>query len=297
MAAIQFPIADPIADPGVPQPDMQATQSHTTEPAKPRWGRTTVIVAAVGVTLVLGAALFFLRGRASAPAESSAPSHVSDFAVFATSLYLSQGFDGNEKSLAPYFLGDHDFTGIARDQWFVKSGGAVAASRSSEGVWIMSVAVELLGAVDGQPASGYVDLGVQHFTIGVIDRDGVLMATGLPTPAAAPRRAGAAAIGLGVPQADSGQVNAIATFLTAYLTGVGDVDFATATDGISPLEPAPYSTVTIRRIGVEHADDGFMAVVEVVGTDAGDRSLLGSYALRLSADWKVRAVLPALPGS
>lgn len=294
MAAIQFPIADPIAERDIPQPDPPAP-SRAPEPAKPRWTRTTLTLGLVGMTVVLGAALFGLRTRAVAPATNSVPSLVSDFAAFATSIYLSQGFEGNEASLSPYFLGDHDFTGIARDQWFVKSSGAVAATRSAEGVWIVSVAAELLGAVDGQPASGYVDLGVHHFTIGIVDRGTTLVATGLPTRSAAPTPAGAAAIDLGVPQADSSQVAAIATFLTAYLTGSGDVDFATAVGGISPLEPAPYATVAIRRIGVEHADDGFVAVVEVVGTDSADRSVLGAYAMRLDADWKVRSVLPAVP--
>lgn len=298
MAAIQFPIADPIAEHGVQQPNVPAAPSKPPEPAKqPRWSSKTMALGAVGLTLVLGAAFVGVRSRSAAPTVRSAPSQVSDFAAFATSLYLSQGFDGNEAILSPYFLGQHDFTGIERDQWFVKSSGAVAATLSPDGVWIVSVAAELLGAVNGQPASGYVDLGVHHFTIGVMDREGMLIATGLPTPTAAPTPAGSAAISLGVPQADSEQVAAIATFLTAYLTGTGDVDFATAAGGISPLEPAPYSTVSIRRIGVEHADDGYVAVVEVLGTDSGERSLLGSYALRLDADWKVRAVLPAVPGS
>ena len=295
MAVIQFPIADPTAEPaGGQQPSAPAAPSRPSERASPRWNSTTMALGVVGLTLVLGA---FLLGVRSGTAATSVPSQVSDFAAFATTLYLSQGFEGNEESLAPYFLGEHDFTGIPRDQWFVKSSGAVASVQSTEGVWIVSVAAELFGAVNGQPASGYVDLGVHHFTIGVAERSGKLVATGLPTASEGPQPAGAAAIGLGVPQVANEQVAAITTFLTAYLTGTGDVDFATAAGGISPLEPAPYSTIAIRRIGVEHADDGFVAVVEVLGTDTGQRSLIGSYTLRLDADWKVRAVLPAVPQS
>lgn len=296
MAAIQFPIADPISD-QTPPPRTPKIEPTTTPEVRAPWSRNRIVAVVLGAAVLAAVGLTLLRMDAPATAApvAATPADVGDFASFATSLYLSQGHEGNEATLLPYFLGQPDFSGVARDQWFVKSIGAVESTAIGEEEWAVLVAVELLGAIGGESSAGYESVGIRHFSLGVARRDGRLIATGLPTPAPNPGAAGSSPIQFAVPDPASPQVVSLAAFLTAYLTGVGDVDVATAAGGIDPLAPAPYVSVSIRRLGVEHSGEGFVAVAEVLAIDDRGRSTVGTHAFLLDDVWRVTAVLPTVP--
>ena len=156
------------------------------------------------------------------------------------------------------------------------------------------MAVELLGAA----GDGYVALGVQYFQIPMAARNGGFVAAGLPARVDAPEAAPSPRpVGEMSPPTGSEFDAAVQGFLTAYLTGRGDIDlYSSAAADIRPAASPPFAEVALRRVGVEHAaDGGFLVVAEYVGIDSTGRRIVSEARLSVTSDWKVLAVLAGLP--
>ena len=93
---------------------------------------------------------------------------------------------------------------------------------------------------------------------------------------------------------------AVAAFLAAYLTGVGDVGrYTVPGSSLVPIEPVPFVTVEVTRAGSATSADGTQLVAALVrATDAAGRSQVLGYSLVVSqrdGRWEVVELLPAAP--
>ncbi|WP_438306599.1 conjugal transfer protein (plasmid) [Streptomyces sp. HUAS TT11] len=123
---------------------------------------------------------------------------------------------------------------------------SVAAVRSAQrigGAWSVTVAAQ------------YADGSVRYYTVPVTaDPSGSSFAvTGAPAVVAGPARAGVPKLAYGVTVPDGGLSSAVGEFLTAYLTGAGEVDRYLAPGvNLTAVSPAPFTAVTVQQItGIE----------------------------------------------
>ena len=150
---------------------------------------------------------------------------------------------------------------------------------------------------------GWVAVGTRFYTVGVVETDSGWVATGLPTLVARPT--GPPVPGLLVMAMDGLDPfpeleRAVAAFLAAYLTGVGDLGrYTVPGSSLVPVEAAPFVTVEIIRSGSATSADGTRHVAALVrATDAAGRGQLLEYSLVVSqrdGRWEVAELLPAAP--
>jgi hypothetical protein len=115
----------------------------------------------------------------------------------------------------------------------------VRSARRADGAWSVTVAAQ------------YRDAAVRYFAVPVAaDRAGASFAvTGAPAVVAGPVRAQVPASSYGVSVPEGDLAAAVGEFLAAYLTGAGEVDRYLAPGvSLSPVAPAPYTTVTVRQM-------------------------------------------------
>ncbi|MFD7708596.1 conjugal transfer protein [Streptomyces sp. NPDC059786] len=123
---------------------------------------------------------------------------------------------------------------------------AVRSAQRTVGAWVVTVAAQ------------YADGRVRFFAVPVAaDASGSsFTVTGSPGVVAGPAPAAAAASPYDVSVAsDSDLAAAVGEFLSAYLTGAGEVDRYLAPGlKLTAVSPAPYTTVTVQQVwGVEEA--------------------------------------------
>ncbi|MGW1728536.1 conjugal transfer protein [Streptomyces sp. NPDC002306] len=118
---------------------------------------------------------------------------------------------------------------------------SVIAVRSvqHEGAWSVTVAAQ------------YADAPARYFVVPVtatVSGDSVTV-TGAPGMVAGPMRADAAASSFSVAVPSDGDLHsAVVEFLSAYLTGAGEVDRYVAPGvQMAPVSPAPYASVTVQE--------------------------------------------------
>lgn len=122
---------------------------------------------------------------------------------------------------------------------------AVRTAQRAYGVWSVTVAVQ------------YADASVLHYAVPVAtDRTGAsFTVTGAPGVVAGPARTevSTSPYRVSVPEGDLSA--AVGEFLTAYLTGAGEVDrYLAPRVKLLPVSPPPYRAVTVRQISaVEEA--------------------------------------------
>jgi hypothetical protein len=170
---------------------------------------------------------------------------------------------------------------------------AVRSAQRADGTWSVTVAAQ------------YGDGAVRYYAVPVTaDRAGTTFAvTGAPGVVAGPDRAEVpkSPYGVSVPQGDLSA--AVGEFLTAYLTGAGEVDrYLAPGASLLPVSPAPYTAITVQQVSaVEEAAAGeqmpadgtkVRVLAQVEARDTGGRWPLG-YELALTARsgrWEVSAL-------
>jgi hypothetical protein len=294
-----------------------------------RWGAWLLLLAGPLLGLVA-----FLRPAPAAGvvASASKPSSVvvrdtagpAGFAQLYVAAYVEAG-KGSEASLAPYYplMRDISLEAKAGAQHTDRL-AAVRVRQVASGYWSVTVAARVTSAGKssaasdttaqelGQDEAGSVPV-LRYFQVPVETAGGGgYVAAALPAEVAAPDTSGKA------PQLDYGTpvpadthdaaVAAVGEFLSAYLTGGGELDryLSPGTD-LTAVSPAPYTKVTLTQLAEKGGDftanapasEGarrdLLVDVAVTGADGQVRPL--SYALALKARagrWEI-AALDAAP--
>ena len=189
-------------------------------------------------------------------------------------------------------------------RWFASRTVSLGAEELAPGYFAVTVAVEMVAEnIDSQPGRAWVAVGTRFYTVGVVETGSGWVATGLPTLVARP--AGPPPPELLVMRMDGLDAfpdleRAVAAFLAAYLTGVGDLArYTVPGSSLVPVEPAPFVTVEITRVGSATSANGAQLVAAVVrAADAAGRSQVLEYSLVVSqrdGRWEVAELLPAAP--
>ncbi|MPY37182.1 conjugal transfer protein [Streptomyces adustus] len=122
---------------------------------------------------------------------------------------------------------------------------AVRSAQRADGAWSVTVAAQ------------YADGSVRYYTVPVVcDSQGSsFTVTGAPGVVAGPARAEVAKSSYGVTVPEGDLSSAVAEFLTAYLTGAGEVSRYLAPGvQLAAISPAPYAAVAVQQVlAVEEA--------------------------------------------
>ena len=249
-----------------------------------------------------------VRGGTEAPAATAGtaagegPPLVGGFAEAFVAVYLGRAGQDTEPVLAPFYAGPVDLSGVTPAGLFVQQATALEVSEVGEDYWAVTVAAEVLSAVDER----YEPAGLRYYTVGVVMREGRLAAVAPPSQVPAPADTAVApelAVTLDATDADDppaaidGQLGAAAErFLAALLAGDGRLTVST---GVSPIHPAPYTDVSVRRIGVAEQSSGTVLLrAEVATIDAAGLVGVLDYTLELSeteGQWQVIRIHAAPP--
>ncbi|MFJ9380498.1 conjugal transfer protein [Streptomyces sp. NPDC101455] len=167
---------------------------------------------------------------------------------------------------------------------------AVRSAQRSGGAWSVTVAAQ------------YADGSVRYYAVPVVagGAGASFAVTGAPGVVAGPARAEVAKSPYGVSVPDGALPSAVREFLTAYLTGAGEVDRYLAPGvTLSAVSPPPYAAVSVQQVSaVEQAAAGeqvpgdgttVRVLVRVEARDTGGRWPL-AYELTLrarSSRWEV----------
>jgi len=194
--------------------------------------------------------------------------------------------------------------GASEGGWFASRTVSLGAEELVPGYFAVTVAVEVVAEdADSEPERGWVAVGTRFYTVGVVETDSGWVASGLPTLVARPT--GPPPPELLVMRMDGLDAfpeleRAVAAFLAAYLTGVGDLHrYTVPGSSLVPVEPAPFVTVEITQAGSATSIDGTRHVAALVrATDAAGRGQVLEYSLVVSerdGRWEVAELLPAAP--
>ncbi|WP_406410491.1 conjugal transfer protein [Streptomyces sp. NBC_01614] len=298
-------------------PGKQSSESKTDAPmaagARLEAMRRRVRVSRLAVWTVIGAGPIALGvALASTPTtvEAAAPPKPTDagrttaaaadpagYAQLFVHAWLRSSADdatSAQSRLAQSMAPDVELPDLAADaQATPASVTAVRSARRAGGLWSVTVAAQ------------YADGRLRYYAVPVAaDRGGASFAvTGAPGVVAGPGRAEAAQSPYGVSVPDGDLSSAAEEFLTAYLTGAGEVDRYLAPGVmLSPVSPAAYTAITVQQLSaVEEAAaaeqvpaDGtkVRVLAQVEARDTGGRWPLG-YELALTARsgrWEVSAL-------
>lgn len=260
---------------------------------------TLVVVGAVSGPAAL------LRQAVAAPQPAPAVElpeptvGVEGFAEVFVATFLGEAGRGTEEVLRPFYPVPVELREVTPGGVYVVRTATVAAEEQGSGYWAVTVAADVLTAVDGEYRPG----GWRYYTVGVAERDGRWVATGLPAQVPAPATGEdhprLAVANLAAPR-DEPQVATVERFLAALLAGEGDLDRYVAPGAqLRPIHPAPYTETRLARLGLaEQPDGGVLARVEVVAADPAGVAHRLHYSLALverDGRWEVAAVHPAPP--
>ena len=229
----------------------------------------------------------------SAGAEGFAELYVAS--VLASEATAAQGLSGIAE-LPP--------GGASEGGWFASRTVSLGAEELAPGYFAVTVAAEVVAEdPDLELEGGWAGVGTRFYTLGVVETDSGWVATGLPTLVARPT-------GPPVPELLVMRMDgldpfpelerAVAAFLAAYLTGVGDLGrYTVPGSSLVPVEPVPFVTVEITRAGSATSADGTHHVAAMVrATDAAGLGQVLGYSLVVSqrdGRWEVADLLPAAP--
>lgn len=281
------------------------TIDERTDSALRRWWvprAVAVALWAMVATSVAFAALAWAR-----PVASSAPVpavvgeearwDVSGFAELFVSQFVDAG-DGDETSLAP-FMGNTvpaSFTGSETGEWFASSTTTTAIVSTGTDRWRVTVAAGLLRR-DAESTS-YVSMGVRFFEVEIVSTDLGLSADGLPWIAAAPPVGQRVDNGWGngeVPASGDPLADTVERFLTALLTGNGELGRYAAPGSELRAVPATFDLVELEQMATRRDADGGRWVRASVKATSADSVMWLSYDLRVEereGRWEIAAMGP-----
>ena len=220
-------------------------------------------------------------------------------------LYVASVLAGDaDTAEGPSRIAELPVGGASGGGWFASRTVSLGAEELAAGYFAVTVAVKVLAEhADSEPERGWAGVSTRFYTLGVVETDSGWVATGLPTLVARPT-------GPPVPELLVMRMDgldpfpelerAVAAFLAAYLTGVGDLGrYTVPGSSLVPVEPAPFVTVEIIRAGSATSADGTHHVAALVrATDAAGRGQVLENSLVVSqrdGRWEVAELLPAAP--
>lgn len=276
-----------------------------------RWwllARTAPVVLwmLVAAGVVLGG-LAVWRAPCASTSTASAPVvvqrlDVAGFAELFVAAFVSAG-EGSEADLAAFLGGPPGvLTGVAAGDWFASRTTTTSVEQLSGLRWRVTVAAELLRRDSEALASGFSGLGVRFFAVEVYDDGGALVAAGWPAIVAAPRPGAGVDDGWGSgqpPAVGDALADTVQRFLSALLTGTGELDrFAAPGSGLSAAA-STFESVSVERIAVRGEGDSRLARAWVLGR-SGDAQMWLLYDVSLTrreGRWEIAAIGTAPVGS
>ncbi|MCA1219297.1 conjugal transfer protein [Streptomyces sp. 8L] len=281
-----------------------------------RWAGWAVIV--LGPILAVVALVSSTRTPAVRPeATASAPAPTggqgaAGFATLFVDAYVSAG-ENSQSTLTPYYpaAADLDLQGTAGAHQAQQT-TVVRLRQTADTVWSVTVAARVT-----EPEKSTSDDGaLRYFQVPVATGPAGGGATGyvalsLPAEVTAPPRIEAPSLVYGPMEPASPsdpRTETVSEFLSAYLTGQGDISRILAPGtAVKPIRPAPYTTVAVEQIAVEGgtavadpeatataangARTRLLVTITASGADHVQRPL--TYALTLAARagrWEVAAL-------
>jgi hypothetical protein len=307
---------DPPPAPGPPEADQDVRlQARWTGGSQLATRAATAVLwtalVAGPLALALAVLTFLTVSAGSSPVVAPAADHageqvaVEEFAQRFVVTWL-QTPQGQEQQLAPYVRVTH--LTLPEVPWRADQPATAAVGRIRDGLWTVTVAVTV--SAPGSPAQR------RYFQVPVrsVSRTGVsngtdangMFAAALPAPVAAPTPAAAPDLAYPYPANPTDPVvTSVGEFLTALLTGQGDVTrYVSPGTNVSAIAPPPYTTVAVTEVMVDRERVGSgppasgerLAVLVTAQATAGPRQDIDvQYALTLLARagrWEVKAVEP-----
>lgn len=166
---------------------------------------------------------------------------------------------------------------------------------------VVSAAVKETEEVDGEKVDTWMP---QYFQVGVSESDGRMAALGLPAPVEQPDAAKMPELAYPTEVESDDMKSTVTDFLTAYVTGDGDVTRFTSPDSdLTVIDSPPFDEIKLQELLTSgetanpNPDDGEETSVlanVTVATSAGDRT--AQYALTLAprdGRWEVKDIDPA----
>lgn len=250
-------------------------------------------------TAAVGGIVGLVRPPATAPAEPtpavSPAATVSEawaaggFGARAVAAYLAPGDDTDGEGAFAGFLGD-DPAGTDRVAADAPPVAVVAVDRAGEHYWAVTVAAGETGRE-------------QFWRVGIASgENGRLVATGPPTPVAAPpvaERPELAVTSWETPPADDPVVETVTGWIAAYACGQGDVSRWLAPGvRVDAVTPPLCSEARLDRWGTQPDGDDRLVVMTEAALDPGASEQRVTFALALSerdGRWEVTELLAAPP--
>ncbi|MFE4515394.1 conjugal transfer protein [Kitasatospora sp. NPDC056783] len=256
--------------------------------------------------------------KSSTVATAASGTAPAGFAELYVAAYLEAG-QGTESTLAPYYASPVTLTNAPGARTATRT-VAVASNELSSGYWAVTVAAQVTSHHAGRPDT----TAVQYFRVGVqavgpywaggagAKADGMVgyAASSLPAQVAAPEMVAVGDLAYGTSRGNAladPVVDTASSFLTAYLTGTGDLDrYSSPGTRLRSVSPAPYTAVKVTDSYDNSANGGIQTVpsdgtarrllVNVAATDAGGQTYPLTYALDLRSRggrWEVWALTEA----
>jgi hypothetical protein len=253
----------------------------------------------------LGGVVGLLRPSQAAPArvrdtgaqQAEAGRDVAGFAEFAVGEWLEVD-DDTAGRVDALFLDKPRDPGPDITTRQVRRLSAVRTRRIDASYWAVTVAAEVVeqsretGALPATP--WYVEIGV------VLGRDGTLAAAATPAivapPPTVPPGVAVEDSRRVVPGRDDPVAATVQGFLTALLTGTGDVSRYLAPGVVlAPANPAPFVEVQLEHVGITDIDEDVALRVRVgaIGTTPAGGRQATSYELTMAqraGRWEIRAM-------
>jgi hypothetical protein len=259
--------------------------------------------ALVGITRLtaLNSRLEVIQSAASAPDPPADSRGATGFAELFIAAYLDAG-EGSTAGLDG-FVDGVALEGVEPGSWSVVRTASLGTEEITPGYFAVTVAAELVAHPIGSDATSVPEpVGTLFYTIGVAETDAGWTVVGLPSLMPAPDRAGAP--DLLVDQMDGindpGLGDMLGRFLSAYLTGDGDLSrYLSPSTSIAGVQPSPFTAVEVLRSGMAKDPQGGTVVAVVArATDDTGRAQLLEFWLAVSlrdGRWEVMEILPAPP--
>ena len=223
------------------------------------------------------------------------------FAELFIATYLHAG-EGSTAGL-DRFVDGVAFDGVEAGSWSVVRTTSLGATEIAPGYFAVTVAVELIAHAPGGDSTLVPEpVGTLFYSVGVAETDSGWTVVGLPSLMPAPNRVSAPDLlvdrvdGVG----DLGLADMVGRFLSAYLTGDGDLyRYLAPSASIEGVQSSPFTAVEALRSGMAEDKQG-RSVVTVVAraTDDAGRAQLLEFWLTVSqrdGRWEVAQVLSAPP--
>jgi hypothetical protein len=292
-----------------PMPDEPSPTSAGLPLLRGRHSVQAVTIALVGAVvlamLTAGTALLVAVAPGGRPAGASAPSSTDPgpggFAADCVKLVLRAGEDKRTELRDCYGDTLPDLAGVPAGSFDATGATARQVSELSPGYWSVLVAVDQVERLTN-PNTGkatWRPVGLRYYRLGVARRAGRLVAVDLPAPVAPPPVADSPDLtvaALDQPNPTDPRTDRLSRFFGSFLAGAGALeDSVLPGKRATPIDPPPFTTVSLRAVGYD-TDEAQPAanarVVVAATTEAGNVQVLGYslHVVRRDGRWYVASL-------